>query len=98
MFTSGERKFTIFDIFFTIILLLSIIQIIFSGILRHLVNSKLENFKNSITEEKDIPISGLESIKFTQEKSKPRYYPGISNLGFAGELILDCYSGLCIEA
>ena len=98
MFTSGERKFTIFDIFFIIILLLSITQIIFSGILRHLVKSKLENYKNSITEEKDIPILALESIKFTEEKSKPRYYPGISNLGFAGELILDCYSGLCKEA
>ena len=95
MFTSGERTFNIFDIFFIIIFLLSIAQIIISSILRQQMNSKLKNY--SIIKVEEIPILALESINFTQDKIKPKYYPNIPNLGLTGELILDCYSGLCAE-
>ena len=46
-----------------------------------------------------MPITTVKSIKFTQEniESKPKYYSDIPNLGFARNLILDCYRGLCLE-
>ena len=95
MFTFGESAFNIFDIFIIIILLLSIIQIIVSIILNNQVNSKLKNYK--IKEVKDIDIAGLKSIKFIKNKSKPIYNPKESNLGYAGELIIDCYVGTCTK-
>ena len=97
MFTSGERTFNIFDVFFIIMLLLSITQIVFCAILKHQIKSKLEYFKEPIIKVKDIPILLLKFIKFTQDKKKPSYYQNIPNLGLAGELILDCYSGFCTE-
>ena len=97
MFTSGERTFAIFDLFFIIILLLAIAQIIISVILRSQVNSKLEDFKYSIKEVKDIPISSVDSIVFTKNKTNNEYNPNTPNLGLAGELILVCYSGYCTE-
>ena len=97
MFTSGERTFTIFDLFFIIILLLAIAQIIISIILRSQVNSKLEDFKYSVREVEDIPISSVDSIVFTKNKTNFEYNPSTPNLGLAGELILDCYSGYCTE-
>ena len=97
MFTSGERTFNIFDLFFIIILLLSITQIIISVILRNQVNSKLEDYQYSIEEVEDIPISSVESIIFTKNTTKPEYKPTTPNLGLAGDLILDCYSGYCTE-
>ena len=65
--------------------------------LRHQVKSKFKIYKNSTTKSKDKPISALESIKFIQDKTKPKYDPSIPNLGLAEELILDCYSGICNE-
>ena len=91
MFTSGEKIFNIFDIFFIIILLLSINQIILSVILMNQVNSSLKHSIKELVE--DTSISTIESIsfqyKYAQNESKPRYIPSESNLGFAGELILD---------
>ena len=90
-----EKTFKIFYFFFIIILLLSITQIVLSVILRKQVKSKLEKYE--IKEVEDIYISPLLSINFTQDKTKPRYNPYNPNLGMAGELILDCYSGWCTE-
>ena len=96
MFTSGETIFTIFDIFFIIIFLLSIIQIILISILKKQV-SKYEYIEFFSIKEKDIPISALKYIDFTQNESKPGYNPNTPNLGSAGEFIFDCYIGYCIE-
>ena len=100
MFITGEEKFSICDMFVIIILLLSITQIIISTILRHKVNSELEHYKYTIKEVEDIPISTIEYITFTKNKTKPEYNPYnpyTPNLGFAGDLILDCYRGYCTE-
>ena len=91
MFTSGEKTFTIFDIFFIILLSLIIIQIILSAVLRYKLKSYYENYS---FENEDLPLIALGIITFTRETEKPEYDP-ISNLGSAGELILDCYSGHC---
>ena len=100
MFTSGEKIFNIFDAFFIIILLLSIINIIIFFILMEQVvfNFYYDNYYGK--SESMPPISALQSIGFMEyqygkNESKPRYIPEDSNLGFAGELILDCYIGSC---
>ena len=93
MFTCGETIFTIFDIFLILIFLISIAQIIISVILNNQVKTKLKNYK--FKEVKDINITGLNSIKFTQNNTMPIYNLNVPNLGFAGELIIECYTGLC---
>ena len=97
MFTSGEKAFTIFDMFFIIFILLPLTQIIISVIHINQIKSKLENFKESIIKVEDIPISVVGSIRFDQNKTKPEYIPNAPNLGLAGNLILDCYSGYCTK-
>ena len=97
MFTSGEKTFNIFDVFFIIILLLSITQIIISVILRNQVNSKLEHYYYSIEKVENIPISTVDSIKFHKIKLGTQYNPYNTYLGLTGDLILDCYNGYCIE-
>ena len=92
MFVSGKKCCNIFYIFFAIIILLSIIQIILISTFK----KKLNSIKFS-KKEVDIPISALKSIKFVEDKSKPEYNPNTPNLGFTGEIILDCYSGYCTE-
>ena len=95
MFGSGEKTFTILDLFFIIMILISLAQIIISIILRHQIKSKLQKFKESVVKVEDISISVVESIRFDKNKTKPEYYPNSPNLGLAGNLILDCYSGIC---
>ena len=102
MFTSGETFFTIFDIFFIIILSLVIMQIILCNALQNQVKFKLERGYYSPEEVGEIPISSLQFIGFKEYKYAPnetkiRYDPSLSNLGFTGELILDCYRGSCIR-
>ena len=96
MFGSGEKTFTILDLFFIIMILISSVQIIISIILRHQI-SKLQKYKESAIKVKDIPISVVEVIRFDKNKTKPEYNPNSPNLGLAGNLILDCYSGYCTE-
>ena len=45
----------------------------------------------------DIVISGFSSMNFIQAESNPAYSESNSNLGLAGRLILDCYTGICQE-
>lgn len=81
-----------------LLLSLSISQIIVLALLRHKLNSKFDDYESTLKFNSEINITALESIKFIEDDNKePKYYPGIQNLGFAGNLILDCYSGLCIE-
>ena len=77
-------------IFFYYNSIITIAQLIISVILRCQVKSKLEDFKY-------IPISSVESIIFTENKTNIEYNPNTPNLGLAGELILDCYIGHCTE-
>ena len=43
----------------------------------------------------DISIAGLESFDFAEDKTIPEY--PYNNLGNTGKLILDCYTGTCIN-
>ena len=81
-----------------LLLLLSISQIIILPTLRHKLNSRFDDYDSTLGFNSEIHITTLESIEFIEKDNKePKYYPGIQNLGFAGNLILDCYSGLCTE-
>ena len=77
-----------------IIILLSLIQIIL-GIVLYI---SISNLKKRSEKDSDIIISGFKAFNFTESSSsKPRYYPSSANLGLAGKLYLDCYSGICDE-
>ena len=39
----------------------------------------------------------IKSFHFTEETSRPRYFPSEANLGLAGDLYLDCYAGACYK-
>ena len=87
-----EKGFIVIAIVVTIILLLSIIQFVV-GIN---IYSKIKNLEKRSEKNDDIIISGLRSFNFTDSSSsKPIYYTSDANLGLAGELYLDCYSGTC---
>ena len=44
----------------------------------------------------DIPISYFSSLDFIEIDSSPVYNESNNNLGLAGKLILDCFTGICI--
>ena len=46
----------------------------------------------------DIPITGLFSLNFINVDSMPVYSESAANLGVTGRLILDCYTGICVES
>ena len=75
-----------------LIILLSIIQFIL-GI--NIVSKIKSKFKKRPEKYVDKIISGLKSFYFTEETSRPRYFPKEANLGLAGNLYLDCYTGSC---
>ena len=92
MSLSREKTSIILVTFLIAILLLAIVLIIMSILLRHQLGSETNNPK-----EVDIPILASKSLGFIQGKLKPNYNPYEVNLGLAGEIILDCYSGYCTK-
>ena len=88
------KKTVTLGIIITLILILSIIQIIFSFILLVKIS---KDFKKRQVKDVDINISGLKSFNFTDFPSRPIYSASDANLGLAGKLYLDCYSGLCYK-
>ena len=80
------------SILFIIVILLSIAQFALSIILISKINS---DFKNLSFRNVDINISAIKSFYFTEFSSRPRYSPSDINLGLAGDLYLDCYTGNC---
>jgi len=62
------------------------------------INYILRTYKFNYSEEYDpnIYLSGIKNFSFDYNKPfNPKYYPTISNLGTTGDLIYDCYNGLC---
>ena len=84
-------SFTKLDIFFSIILILIGIGILTLIII--LFSNRPEPLKESKTS--DITISTISSMNFTEIDSLPVYSESNLNLGLAGRLILDCYTGIC---
>ena len=75
-----------------LIILLSIIQFILGIIIVSKIKS---DFKKRPEINVDKIVSGLKSFIFTEETSRPRYFPAEANLGLTGNLYLDCYKGTC---
>ena len=59
---------------------------------------RLKDYKNMLAIEPDNPpIVGFKAFELITQKniSKPLYNPLEDNLGFAGQLYLNCYLGIC---
>ena len=83
--------FTKLDYFLTIILLLIGIGILTLIIILFAKRpKKLQEIKTD-----DITISSFSSLNFIEIDSLPVYSESSSNLGLAGRLILDCFTGIC---
>ena len=85
------RKITRLDIIFTIILLLLGIAIITLIII--LFANRPKELKGINGD--DITISYFNSLNFTEIDPSPVYSDSSFNLGLAGRLILDCFTGTC---
>ena len=86
------RTFTRLDIIFAIIMILVGIGIITLIII--LFVNRPEEIKAIKTD--DITISYFSSLNFVKNDSLPDYNESNYNLGLAGRLILDCFTGICI--
>ena len=82
------------EFFFSLIILfLWIISFFFSTLKYCLYIYKLKLEEN---EPNIIDLSGIKSFSFSKTTSNnPEYNPKISNLGYTGQLIFDCYKGEC---
>ena len=85
------RKITRLDIIFIIILLLLGISIITLIVI--LFANRPKELKGINGD--DITISYFNSLNFTEIDPSPVYSDSSSNLGLAGRLILDCFTGIC---
>ena len=84
-------SFTKFDIFFYIILMIiGIGNLVLIIILFANRPKELKGINGD-----DITISYFSSLNFSEIDSLPVYSESGSNLGSAGRLILDCFTGLC---
>ena len=89
-----SKKIIFFSILCIIIILLLITQFILGIIIVIKIKS---DFKKRPEKDVDINISGLKSFNFTEFSSRPIYFPSDTNLGLAGNLYLDCYTGTCYK-
>ena len=87
-----NNSLTKLDIFFSIIMILIGLGILTLIII--LFSKRPETLKENKTN--DIPISHFSSLNFIEIDSFPVYNESNYNLGLAGKLILDCYTGICI--
>ena len=85
------RSFTRLDIIFGLILILLGIGIIILIII--LFTNRPKELKGN--EGDDITISYFSSLDFVEIDSSPVYSESSKNLGLAGRLILDCFTGTC---
>ena len=77
-------------IFLTIMILLGIVIIILIIILFVKRPKELKGINGD-----DITISYFSSLNFVINNSLPVYDESSNNLGLAGRLILDCFTGIC---
>ena len=88
---STKKKRILLAVILSAIALLFTIALI---ILIILIRVKRPNLRSEMKLD-EIPITGLRSFDFIENKTIPEY-PS-DNLGNAGRLILDCYTGTCIH-
>ena len=88
--STKKKRILLAIILSTLALLLTIALII----LIILIRVKRPNLRSEMKLD-EIPITGLRSFDFIENKTIPEY-PS-DNLGNAGRLILDCYTGTCIH-
>ena len=76
--------------FFIVKSIFSIIGIIFSTVV---FCSKFKIYEEN---DPNIYLTGVKSFLFSKKQThNPEYNPGISNLGYTGKPLFDCYEGLC---
>ena len=88
-----SKHYLIAKFIYIILLIFWLISFFLSTLKYCLYIYKLEKL-----EENDpfIDLSGIQSFTFDKSTSNnPEYNSHISNLGYTGELIFDCYKGLC---
>ena len=88
------KKYLISLIISIFILAFWILSFFFSTLKYYLTFYKTQKF-----EENDpfIDLSGIQSFSFLNKaENNPEYNSTISNLGYTGELIFDCYQGRCL--
>ena len=86
-----DKKRILLEIILTCIVILFTIALILLIIFIRIERPNLRN-EYKLT---DISIIGLESFDFIDDKTIPEY--PYDNLGITGNLILDCYTGICIH-
>ena len=88
-----SKHYLIAFIIYIIILILWLITFFLSTLSYCLYIYKIKKF-----EENDpfIDLSGIQSFSFVKtDSNNPEYNSSVPNLGYTGELIFDCYKGLC---